>query len=391
LTAFQIVDVSNVKFRDLTIKLKGNGINLNRLLLRGTGIYLTEAENVTIENMRINDGWAGIILNDKADMLYKAVEANSELCGLPNPNRNIIIRKNRINGQRKAGIFILNVENSQFSYNHIGHTEFDGIKLGCGPVRNNRFVGNYLHHNKRDGLDGALAGATDPFQAAAFGGISRNIFKGNLLYDNGHFGLELKTNTSDVDRNNYSPCELPGHYSVGTNRIISNIIIRNRSSGISLQKTWPDGYQCKSSWPAPLKLQTRIVRNVIYGNSSPDANHQGGIFMNKSRYISITGNWVDGNEGDCEVCAINKTRQVSVKRNFVEDNRIDLWVEDDVNQFNPTWGQHIGPNQPPAQNILNNMVSNIFSTYPYHMQDNDNDFIPNGEEVLLGTDPNIPN
>ena len=154
-------------------------------------------------------------------------------------NRDWVIEHNRIEGVRE-GILIYNLSDSFIHRNTLRNSQrYNGIKIGCGPVRDNHIIANYLHDNGQgglgDGIDVAWAW-TDPgpdsinphYEDQPDGFFRGNLIEGNLAWNNLGNGFAIKIKKGGQGCQGYENEPL---YQLGSNTLLRNASWDNGRGG----------------------------------------------------------------------------------------------------------------------------------------------------------------
>ncbi len=400
----------DVTISDLRLELD-DGQDQGSLASSGVAVY--GSEHVTLERLHIVGGKQGIYLSDSP--FLRLTGAGEDLCTLGDLNQAIAVHDCIIEGARVANISIRNASYSDFARNHLSGVRTagltataDGIKIGCGPVEENRVAYNYITGNSRDGLDAAWQIQSDGgpvISDPADGPFRGNRIEFNIFYGNCLIGLAIKSGAGSGEVPPF--CE-ESIVQVGSNVIRRNIAVNNDFAEMQLQDSAPrTNDPCIKDLPENLK--THFEENVLWRQhgtcSSPDngSTESGGLNLHRSFNIRVFRNWIAGHwlgpAGSCDLagddnnCEIGlsggnhpapdpEMRFISIDRNFIEESGIHQ--DDAVLPPNPTGSL------PPTDRSREALIGRkIFQAGNYHCRDNDDDGCPNGCEPLIGRDPLI--
>ncbi len=226
---------------------------------RPSAIAAHDTRHIRIEHTTLIGGRAGIALLDhpqltspsggpesKLDPLEDGWEIIDDSCsGGDTPrNRHWVIGHNHIRAAQD-GLLILNLSDSLIRANTISDSRrFNGIKIGCGPVRDNHIIANYLHGNGLEGLGDGIDiawGWTEEEKTLTAddilirqredrpdGTFRGNLIEGNLAWNNLGNGIAIKVKQNDQGCGDYRTNPL---YQLGSNSLRRNALWGNGRGG----------------------------------------------------------------------------------------------------------------------------------------------------------------
>ncbi|GEM_PF-3243529 len=402
---------------------------------RGSGIAAYDTRGITVRGLHITGGTYGIALLDQpllerplhGPQASFSLRDNANIlrieddpCSTGRGNLSWTIEGNLIERARD-GLLALNLSHSTVERNTIRDSiKFNGIKIGCGPVENNRVAANYLAHNGvnslGDGIDVAWGwtiestGVTmgqptnhnnqhterclETIEDVPDGVFQNNTLTANLIWGNGANGIAIKTSPAqqenDCDGDPFDlPAEPPGDImKLARNDIIGNIIWGNGVGNAQCNQGNCPFSQLELRRLLPPLLETpggemRVTGNVLAAAPEVPAN---GAFLHKIYGMEYIVNWHRGSvpggklrdiwiidESQCE--EVNAT----FLWNFADQDDLDLPQEGNCSLLQtsalPAWGF-----------AYDWLVNAIVASHPYHLEDSDGDGCPNAREVLAGAD-----
>ena len=405
---------------------------------RGSGIAAYDTRGITVRGVHITGGTYGIALLDQpllerplhGPQASFSLRNNANIlrieddpCSTGRGNLSWIIEDNVIE-EARDGLLVLNLSHSNVERNTIRDSKkFNGIKIGCGPVENNRVAANYLAHNGvnnlGDGIDVAWGWkirseerseeitdqpanhnnqttkrCLETIEDAPDGVFRNNTFTANLIWGNGANGIAIKTSPAqqenDCDGDPFDlPAEPPGDImKLARNDIIGNIIWGNGVGNAQCNQGNCPFSQLELRRLLPPLLETpdgkmRVIGNVLAAAPEVPAN---GAFLHKIYAMEYIGNWHRGSVPGGKLrdiwsiegsqCTITNT---AFLWNFADQDDLDL----------PQGGNCslLQASALPAWDFAYDwLVNAIVASHPYHLEDSDGDGCPNAREVLAGAD-----
>ncbi|HHJ14158.1 MAG TPA: hypothetical protein ENJ79_07235 [Gammaproteobacteria bacterium] len=399
---------------------------------RGSGIAAYNTRGVRVRGLHITGGTYGIALLDqpllerpqhgpgaafslRTNSKYSSIlRVEDDPCSPGRSNVAWTIEDNLIEYARD-GLLVYNLSHSVVERNTVRESvRFNGIKIGCGPVRHNRFVANYLARNgvdgRGDGIDVAWAWTItakpsadgrclETVEDVPDGHFRDNLFAFNLAWGNGGSGIAMKTKpasfkATDCDGNPFDLPNVPQDIQAFVrNDIVGNILWGN---GVGAGDCKPGNCpfsQLELRRLLPLSPEQasggmRVFRNILAADPGQPAN---GAFLCKIfNGMEYAGNWhrgsvAVGDQHDIWIEWSNRQKctmsNVSFLRNFADLTDMHL-----PPPGNPVYQQLVGTSLPATDTAYQSLVDAIVASHPYHLEDSDGDSCPNAREALAGTD-----